>query len=84
METSTVRRYYTPRAENGPTRSWSPRTTSPEDRKGIAVSVAINNVFGNLTFPDLLALTSDSKKLDDLVNLIQTLAQVQLDFVNKS
>ena len=76
METQTTKRYY------GNAQGWRPSTTgkSESDRRGIAISVAVNNVFGNLTFTELQDIALNSDKLNRLLGLSKSLAQLQVEF----
>lgn len=75
METQTRRCYSVGNTE------WKPRNEKSEtDRRGIAASVAANNVFGNLTFDNLQDVGLNSDKLNRLIKLAEAIAVFQVEF----
>lgn len=50
----------------------------PVERAGIAVSVALNNIFGNLTLDELLSLSGGKGELYKLLKLSDTLIDYQV------
>ena len=58
------------------------KVKGPEDRRGIAAAVAVNNVFGNLNFTELMDVSLNSMKLNQLLRLTETLANKIVEFTD--
>ncbi len=68
------------RQYGGGTYQKKPYTPRPQDnttRAGINIGVAMNNVFGGLTFEDKVAIGKDDKKFAVLVDLVEKLVALQ-------